>query len=95
MKDGESEGPPPGETDAGGRPPGEPGPDARGPGGGFNPMQFDLDGDGKVSKEEAPQRMKMFFDRADSNGDGMLEPAEFEKMRSMRPPGAGRGPGGP
>ena len=46
----------------------------------------DSDGDGRVSKEEAPERMQRFFDRIDSNGDGMLDQDELEEMRSRRRP---------
>jgi RND family efflux transporter MFP subunit len=56
------------------------------PGGSFNPMQFDADGDGRLSKEEAPERMRPFFDRIDSNGDGMLDQDELQQMRSRRRP---------
>ena len=70
----------------------------RGPGGpggggggrrGFDPMQFDADGDGKVSREEAPEQMAEFFDRIDTNGDGFMDEEEFAARRAAR--GGGRG----
>jgi multidrug efflux pump subunit AcrA (membrane-fusion protein) len=73
------------------------GPGGGGPGGRPNLMQFDVDGDGRVSKEEAPERMQQFFDRIDSNGDGAIDQAEIDQMQSRfgGGPAAGRGPGGP
>jgi hypothetical protein len=60
----------------------------------FDLMQFDSDGDGKVSKDEAPERMQSFFDRLDSNGDGFIDSAEMETMRQRMQRGGGRGEGG-
>ena len=60
-------------------------------------MQHDKDGDGKVSRSEAPERMKSFFDRIDTNGDGMIDAAENKAMANRRRnarPGAGAGAGG-
>jgi zinc protease len=51
---------------------------------------FDANGDGKLQKSEAPERMQEFFDRMDANGDGTVDAAEAAAMR-----GQGRGPGGP
>lgn len=68
------------------------GPSGGGPGGGSGgPPNFDKDGDGKISRDEAPERMKSFFDRIDANGDGFLDKSEMSKMRR---PGAGGQPGG-
>ena len=59
--------------------------------------EADKNEDGKLSKEEAPDRMKEGFDRVDTDGNGFIEKAEFEtlikRMRDGggRPPGAGRG----
>ncbi|MCH7812943.1 MAG: YceI family protein [Planctomycetes bacterium] len=39
--------------------------------------QFDTNKDGKLQKDEAPERMGAFFDRLDTNGDGAIDPAEF------------------
>ena len=73
--------------------------------GGFDLMQYDTDSDGKVSKEEAPERMRGFFDRIDGNGDGFIDKAEIDAMRARFQGGrggrqgdgrggAGRGEGG-
>lgn len=61
-----------------------------GPGGGFDLMTSDKDGDGKISKAEAPEFMQTFFDRVDSNGDGVLDKAEMDAMRRFRGPGGSR-----
>ncbi|HEX4148308.1 MAG TPA: EF-hand domain-containing protein [Pirellulales bacterium] len=70
-----------------GRPGGQPG---SGDGRGFF-KQIDKNGDGKVSKDEAPERMKESFDKLDSNGDGFIEESEFARVMQ----GMGRRPGGP
>jgi collagen type III alpha len=61
-------------------------------------MQFDQDGDGKVSKDEAPERMKDFFDRLDGNADGFIDSDEVAAMRQRAGgpggPSGGGGPGG-
>lgn len=78
--------------------PGGPG----GPGGeGFveRVMNFDRDGDGKVTQEEMPDWMReRILERADANGDGAIDKTEAEKMAEqferrgdVPPPGAGRG----
>lgn len=41
---------------------------------------MDKDSDGKVSKDEAPERMKATFDGYDTNSDGFLDTAELDKM---------------
>jgi multidrug efflux pump subunit AcrA (membrane-fusion protein) len=69
--------------------------------GGFDMMQFDADGDGKVSKQEAPERMQEGFDALDTNKDGALDQGEIKAMRDMMRAkfrgggGPGGGPGGP
>lgn len=85
----------PGAGGGGGRPGGGGG----GGGGGRNLMQYDKDGDGKVSKDEAPSWMQSFFDRIDSDGDGAVSASEIQSMRSRfggggRPGGGGGGGGG-
>ena len=56
-------------------------------------MQYDKDGDRKVSREEAPERMQQFFDRMDTNGDGQLDAQEIAEMRKRME--AARQGGGP
>lgn len=88
----------PGRPRAEGRPgqPGQPGIAGR-----FNPEEMirrlkeaDKNGDGKISKEEAPDRMKDNFDRIDANGDGQLEESEVKAMVERLREGAGRRPEG-
>lgn len=78
----------------------------RGSGGGSggqrgNFMANDKDGDGKVSKDEAPEFMRQFFDRLDANSDGFVDKEEadaarrrFEQGGGGGGPGAGGAPGG-
>lgn len=52
--------------------------------------QLDKDGDGKISKEEAPDRLKENFDKLDADSDGFLTKEELEavvrdRMRRQRP----------
>lgn len=68
---------------------------AGGPGGGFNADQYvtrilesDKNGDGKVSKEEAPDRLKDRFDTLDTNKDGFLDKDEIKNSAGR---GGGRG----
>ncbi len=76
------------------RGPGQGGPGQRGPGRGGRGdlMQLDKDGDGKVSREEAPEGMRRFFDRLDGNGDGFIDKAEADAMSRRFESGGGRGP---
>ena len=53
--------------------------------------RFDTNGDGKLQKSEAPERMKERFDELDTNGDGALDAAEAAAMRGGRRPGPGQG----
>jgi HlyD family secretion protein len=78
---GERRGPP---TDRAGR---------GGPAGGGDLMRLDQDGDGRISREEAPEQMGAFFDRMDANGDGFVDREEMEALRRRFE--AGGGPGGP
>ena len=62
--------------------------------GGFDLNSLDKDGDGKISKDEAPEQMQRFFDRMDGNSDGFIDKAEIDAMRSrMSGGGGGRRPG--
>jgi len=58
-------------------------------------MALDTDGDGKVSKDEAPEQMRAFFDRIDGNGDGFIDKAEADAAaRARAAAGGGGGPPG-
>jgi len=59
-------------------------------------MGLDRDGDGKLAKEELPDRLQRAFERIDTNGDGAIDRAEVEAV-AERFAGRGdreRGPGG-
>lgn len=82
-KEGPGKAKPPGAGEAQG------GADAAGkPAGGFDPAtiitRLDKDGDGLISKEEAPDRMKERFDSMDTDKDGKLSKEEF--AAGARPP---------
>ena len=85
---GGREGPPAGRRHsggaAGGGSPGGPRGRAAANRGGGNLFQHDKDGDGKISRSEAPERMKSFFDRIDTNSDGMIDAAEVKTRASRR-----------
>jgi Ca2+-binding EF-hand superfamily protein len=61
-------------------------------------MAFDKNGDGKVTKEELPERMHHLLELGDTNKDGALDKEELkklaEKLRQEGPPRGPRGPGG-
>jgi hypothetical protein len=54
-----------------GRPKGKGGPD---------PMRYDQNKDGKVSRTEVPQQMSRFFDMVDKNKDGFLDQNEMKSF---------------
>ena len=64
---------------------------------------YDKDGDGKMSKAEAPENVQAFFDRMDENKDGFITQAEatasyrrmLERRKAAEGGGAGGPPGGP
>lgn len=87
------------EGDRAGRPAGGPG---AGPGerrGLPDFSRIDQDGDGKISKDEAPVRMRERFDQMDGNGDGFIDKVEQEelikRLRARFQDGGARRPGQP
>lgn len=50
----------------------------------------DTDGDGRISRDEAPRRMQRRFDFMDGNGDGFIDEAEVKQMRERFRSGRGR-----
>lgn len=75
--------------------------EGRGPGGPSGPspdemvsrmMEFDKDGDGKLSKAEVPERMQGIFARGDSDGDGLLTKDELRKLAATQANRPERGP---
>ena len=63
----------------------------------MNIMEFDKDGDKKVSREEAPEPMQARFDKIDTNGDGFIDAKEAAAAaaRRRKMEAEGGGPGGP
>lgn len=61
-----------------------------------DPMTNDKDGDGRLSKEEAPDRMTANFAEWDANNDGFIDQDEVKAGvdRFMQQRGGGRPPGG-
>jgi Ca2+-binding EF-hand superfamily protein len=43
-------------------------------------MQFDENGDGKLSPNEVPREAKRFLNNADQDGDGLLSPSELQAV---------------
>lgn len=68
---------------------------SRGSRGGFDLAQFDKDGDGKISRDEAPDQLRGLFDKLDTNGDGFIDRAEANAMRARMKGVEKGGPGGP
>jgi len=54
--------------------------------------RFDRDGDGKISKQEAPPPMQRNFSKHDANGDGYID---ADEAKSLPRPGQGGPPGPP
>jgi Spy/CpxP family protein refolding chaperone len=55
-------------------------------------MAFDKNGDGKITKDELPERMHALFEQGDTNRDGALDREEIKRLAERAPPGPG-GPG--
>jgi len=87
----------PGDKPAAGKPVAEKKPASGGRGrGNFDVMKLDKNGDGKVTKDEAPEQMKAIFDHMDLNKDGGIDAAEVKKLRELGPGRRGaRGGGSP
>jgi Ca2+-binding EF-hand superfamily protein len=59
-------------------------------------MQFDKNADGKLAKDEVPERMQAVFERGDKDKDGFLNKDEVKAVaEAPRPEGAPRRQGGP
>lgn len=58
-------------------------------------MQYDANKDGKVSREEAPERMAQFFDNIDQNHDGFIDAKEAAAAAAARKKREAEGGGGP
>ncbi len=56
----------------------------------FNITEFDTDGDGKLTREELPERMRGAFDRLDSDSYGFIDASDMERMRQGREGGGSR-----
>ncbi|MCA9076055.1 MAG: hypothetical protein KDA93_13590 [Planctomycetaceae bacterium] len=56
-------------------------------------MSHDKDGDDKISREEAPERMARLFDVADTDGDDALSRDELTKALEKRMQGRGKDKG--
>jgi collagen type III alpha len=54
---------------------------------------IDKNGDGKIGKDEAPERLKENFDRVDANGDGQLDGEELMRVLNRLRQGGGDAPG--
>lgn len=55
-------------------------------------MQFDKNADGKLSKDEVPERMQGIFENNDANKDGLLSPDEIKAATASSSGGAGAAP---
>ena len=52
----------------------------KGKGGGLDPMRYDQNKDGKISRTEVPKQMSRFFDMVDKNKDGFLDSTEMQSF---------------
>ena len=52
-------------------------------------LAFDKDGDGKLTRDEVPERMQGIFERGDANHDGVLTTDELRAMARTQQPAAG------
>jgi multidrug efflux pump subunit AcrA (membrane-fusion protein) len=64
-------------------------------GGRGNLMQYDANKDGKVSREEAPERVAQFFDNIDQNHDGFIDAKEAAAAAAARKKREAEGGGPP
>jgi hypothetical protein len=56
-------------------------------------MSYDKNGDGKITKDELPERMHSLIEQGDRNGDGALDRDEIRRLAERgRPGGPGGGP---
>jgi len=65
-----------------------------GQGGGGMIQRLDKDGDGKLSKDEVPERMAERFDKLDKDGDGFITAEEMQAMQRRGRDGQGGPQGG-
>lgn len=56
-------------------------------------MESDANGDGKISREEASERLLRGFDRIDADGSDTIEKSELEEAAKRFGEGRGRGRG--
>src|SRR5207247_11048260 len=54
-------------------------------------LSLDANKDGKLTKDEVPERMQAFMTRADADGDGIVTKEELTKMVEQQAGGGGRG----
>ena len=47
-------------------------------------MQFDKNGDGKLAKDELPERLQALFEKGDLNKDGFLDKEEIVKLAAAQ-----------
>ncbi len=57
-------------------------------------MSNDKNKDGKVTREELPERMQRILDRADTNEDGAIDKSEAKAMSEASGRGGRRGAAG-